>query len=191
MIIRATSKVEHKLVELKAKVEDLDVVRGKLTSLGAQYIGTFRQIDVYFDVPEGKLKLREVEDNNKAELIYYKRENIAEPKRTDVFILKVQEPAFLKTLLGKLLKIRATVEKVRENYRYQGKLLASKDRYVQIHLDNVKKLGTFIEFEMESSNRTENRDKQILEDLMKKMKIKANQLKKHSYSDLLRSTSWS
>jgi len=188
LIIKASSKIEHKLVELKAKVEDLDVVRGRLTSLGAQYIGTFRQIDVYFDVPEGRLKLREVDDNNKAKLIYYQRENIAEPKRSDVFILKVQEPAFLKTLLGRLLKIRATVEKVREIYRYPGTKLASKHRYVQIHLDNVKKLGTFIEFEMESSKRTENRDMQILKGLMKKLKIKTDQLEKHSYSDLLLST---
>ena len=186
MIIKASSKIEHKLVELKAKVEDLDVVRGRLTSLGAQYIETFRQIDVYFDVPEGRLKLREVEDDNKAELIYYQRKNIAEPKRSDVFILKIQEPAFLKTLLGRLLEIRATVEKVREIYRYQGTSLASKDRYVQIHLDNVKKLGTFIEFEMESLSKTEKRDKQILENLMKELKIKTNQLEKHSYSDLLR-----
>lgn len=173
-------------MELKAKVEDLDVVRGKLASLGAQHIGTFRQIDVYFDVPEGRLKLREVEDDSTAELIYYQRENIAKPKRSDVFILKVQEPAFLKTLLGKLLKIRATVEKVREIYRYQGTSLASKYPYIQIHLDNVKKLGTFIEFEMESSKRTEKRDKQVLENLMKKLEIKTNQLEKHSYSDLLR-----
>ena len=184
--IGVQSKVEHKMVELKAKVDDLDVVRRKLTSLGAQRIGIFRQIDVYFGVPEGRLKLREVEGSNEAELIYYERENIAGPKRSDVFILRIQEPKFFKALLRRLLKTSAIVEKVREIYRYQGTPLASKYRYVQIHLDNVKKLGTFIEFEMKGSNRTEKRDKQILENLMKKLKIKANRLEKHSYLDLLR-----
>jgi adenylate cyclase class 2 len=178
LIIRASSKIEHKLVELKAKVEDLDVVRGKLTSLGAQYIGTFRQIDVYFDVPEGRLKLREVEDDSTAELIYYQRENIAKPKRSDVFILKVQEPAFLKTVLGKLLKIRATVEKVREVYRYQG---------TQIHLDRVKKLGTFLEFERETSAGAQaiRRNRQVLGKLMEKLGISSESLERLSYSDLI------
>jgi len=173
-----SSKIEHKLVELKAKFEDLDVVREKLTSLGARYIGTFRQIDVYFDVPEGRLKLREVEDDNKAELIYYQRENIAEPKRSDVFILKVQEPAFLKTLLGRLLKIRATTEKVREIYRYRG---------TQIHLDRVKKLGTFLEFERETSADAQaiRNNQHVLEKLMEKLGISSESLEELSYSDLI------
>jgi len=178
LIIRAPSKIEHKLVELKAKVEDLDVVREKLTSLGAQHLGTFRQIDVYFEVPKGRLKLREVEDNNKAELIYYQRENIAEPKRSDVFILKVQEPAFLKTLLGRLLKIRATVEKVREIYRYQG---------TQIHLDRVNKLGTFLEFERETSASAQaiRNNRRALGKLMEKLGISSESLEELSYSDLI------
>jgi len=178
LIIRAPSKIEHKLVELKAKVEDLDAVREKLTRLGAQYIGTFRQIDVYFDVPEGRLKLREVEGNDKAELIYYQRENIAEPKRSNVFILKVQEPAFLKTLLGNLLKIKATVEKVREIYRYQG---------TQIHLDRVKNLGTFLEFERETSADVQviRKNRQVLRKLMEKLGIGSESLEELSYSDLI------
>lgn len=182
------SKVEHKMVELKAKVENLDVVRRKLTILGAQRKGTFRQIDVYFNIPKGRLKLREVEGSGQAELIYYERENIAGPKGDYVFILRIQEPEVFKDLLGRLLKTSATVEKVREIYRYQGTPLASKYRCIQIHLDNVKKLGTFIEFEIKSSNQTEKKDKQILKDLMKKLKIKTNQLEKHSYSDLLQNT---
>jgi len=184
------SNVEHKMVELKAKVDDLNVVRRMLTSLGAQRVGRFQQIDIYFDVPKGRLKLREVEDSNKAELIYYERRNIAGPKRSDVFILKIQEPEAFKSLLKKLLKTSVTVKKVREIYQYQGAKVAPKNRYIQIHLDNVENLGTFIEFEMETSEQREKLDKQILENLMKTLKIKANQLEKHSYSDLLQSVTF-
>jgi adenylate cyclase class 2 len=178
LVIKAPSKIEHKLVELKAKVEDLGVVREKLTSLGAQHVGTFRQIDVYFDVPEGRLKLREVEGDDKTELIYYQRENIAEPKRSDVFILRVQEPAFLKPLLSRLLKIKATVEKVRENYRYRG---------TQIHLDMVKNLGTFLEFERETSADAQaiRSNRQVLGELMEKLGIGSESLEELSYSDLI------
>jgi predicted adenylyl cyclase CyaB len=183
--IRVESKVEHKMVELKAKVDDPDVVRRKLASFGAQHIGTFQQTDTYFTVPKGRLKLREMEGSNKAELIYYQRRNIAGPKRSNVFILKIQEPEAFKSLLKKLLKTSVTVEKVREIYRYREAKVAPKHRYIQIHLDNVENLGTFIEFEMEASEQREKRDRQILENLMKKLNIKANQLEKRSYSDLL------
>lgn len=183
--IKASSRFEDKLVELKAKVDDLDVVKRKLASLGAHYMGTFRQNDVYFNVPEGRLKLREVEGSKEAELVYYERENIVGPKRSDVFIMKIQEPAVFKILLEKLLKTRAIVEKVREIYQYQGTLLASKRRYVKIHLDKVKELGMFVEFEMKTSDQTVERDRQILWNLMDELGIKPEQLERLSYVDLI------
>ena len=172
------SKVEHKMVELKAKVDGLEVVRRKLTILGAKCIGIFRQIDVYFNVPEGRLKLREVEDNNKAELIYYERENTAGPKRSNVFILKIQDPEVFKNLLERLLKTSAIVEKVREIYQYQG---------TQIHLDMVEKLGSFVEFERKSPAGAQaiKKNQQTLEKLMKKLGINPENLEKLSYSDLI------
>jgi len=183
--IKASSRFEDKLVELKAKVDDLDVVKRKLTTLGVHYMGTFRQNDVYFNVPEGRLKLREVEGSKEAELVYYERENIVGPKRSDVFIMKIQEPAVFKILLEKLLKTRAIVEKVREIYQYQGTLLASKRRYVKIHLDKVKELGMFVEFEMKTSDQTVERDRQILWNLMDELGIKPEQLERLSYVDLI------
>ena len=177
--IKVQSKVEHKMVELKAKVYDLEVVRRKLTILGARHIGTFRQIDVYFNVPEGRLKLREVEGNNNAELIYYERENIAGPKRSNVFILKIQEPEIFKNLLERLLKTRVIVEKVREIYQYQG---------TKIHLDMVEKLGNFVEFERKTPAGAQaiKKNRQILEKLMEKLGINPENLEKLSYSDLIR-----
>lgn len=178
MSIKVQSKAEHKMVELKAKVDDLDVVRRKLTILGAERIGTFRQVDVYFNVPEGRLKLREVQDNKKTELIYYERENIAGPKKDDVFILKVQEAEVFKSLLERLLKTSAIVEKIREIYQYQE---------TQIHLDRVKKLGNFVEFERKTPAYAQaiKKNQQILEKLMEKLGINPENLEKLSYSDLI------
>jgi len=178
-------KVERKMVELKARVNALDTIRRKVMDLRAHHIGTFKQIDVYFKVPKGRLKLREVEGKNTAELVYYERENVAKPKRSNVFILEVQNPAVFKSLLEKVLKTRVTVEKLREIYRYQGTKVGAKYPYIQVHLDNVKKLGTFVEFEMNTLEQTEKRDKQILENLMRKLGINGNQLVKYSYSDLV------
>ncbi len=171
-------KTEHTLIELKAKVHDLGIIRSKLTRLGAEKIGTFRQIDSYFVTPKGRLKLREVEGKDEAMLVYYERKNVAGPKRSGVFIVEIREPTVFKILLNKILKVRATVDKTREIYRYEG---------TQIHLDTVKKLGTFVEFEKETRANTQavSQSKQALEKLMEKLGISPNELEKLSYGDLI------
>lgn len=166
------------MVELKARVVDHDFLRKKLSALRAKHWGTFQQTDIYFKVPEGRLKLREVKDDSTAELIYYERENIVGPKRDDAFILRVQEPEELKKILKKILTPVVVVEKVREIYRYKG---------TQIHLDTVKKLGKFIEFERQTSDDPKRikKDRLNLEKLMKKLKIDPSNLESLSYSDLI------
>jgi adenylate cyclase class 2 len=165
------------MVELKARVDDHDFLRNELSALGAEHAGTFRQTDSYFRVPEGRLKLREVEDDGTAELIYYVREDVAGPKSDDAFILRVQEPEELKKTLKKILAPLVVVEKVREIYRYNG---------TQIHLDTVKNLGKFIEFERQTSDdpKVIKKDQLTLQKLMKKLKIDPNNLESLSYSDL-------
>jgi adenylate cyclase class 2 len=175
--IETHHSIKHKMVELKAKVNDHKSLRIKLVTLGAQYVGTFRQADFYFKVPEGRLKLREVEGDRTKELIYYERENIAGPMRDEAFILRIQEPEDLKKILKKILTPLTRIEKVREIYQYQG---------TQIHLDNVKKLGKFVEFERQTSDdpKLVEKDQRILEKLMEKLEIDPNNLETFSYSDL-------
>lgn len=176
MKIETHQGFSHKMVELKARVDDHEVLRKKLSTLGAQYSGTFQQTDLYFRVPEGRLKLREVKDSNTTELIYYKREDIAGPKNDDAFILRIQEAEDLKLILKKILTPIKVIEKVREIYQYKG---------TQIHLDTVKKLGKFIEFERKTNNysHTTKKDHQILEKLMIQLEIPSNNLEVLSYSD--------
>jgi len=182
---QALRKVEHTLVELKAKVDDLDFLRKKLTGLKAQHIGTFRQIDVYFDTPKGRLKLRETEGDPKAELVYYERENIAGPKRSNVFILKIEEPMRLKRLLEKALKTIAIVDKAREIYRLHI-FSEKRSRVVKVHLDSVKGLGSFLEFEMKATPKTLAEDRAVLLSLVKKLGISEEDLEALSYCDLMR-----
>lgn len=181
MGIKLLHDKEHALVELKARVDNLSIIRKKLTNLGAQYVQTCRQIDLYFEVPKGWLKLREVEGESVANLIYYERERIAGPKRSDVYIVKIEKAERLKVLLKKILQTRVVVDKVREIYQLEG---------TQIHLDSVKKLGTFIEFERGTSA---DRDKslsdlKVLEELKVKLGISSNNLEKSSYSDIILQT---
>lgn len=177
MKIETQRSLKHKMVEIKARVSDHEFLRKKLSTLGAIYKGTFHQTDLYFDVPEGRLKLRELKDNNTAELIYYERENIAGPKPDDAYLLKVQESEDFKKILKKILKPLVVIKKIREIYQYQG---------TQIHLDTVKKLGKFIEFERQTEDNSDvvKKDQQILKKLMTTLEIESSNLEPLSYSDL-------
>jgi predicted adenylyl cyclase CyaB len=167
------------MVEIKARVSDHELLRKQLSTLGADYRGTFQQSDLYFKVPEGRLKLREVETNNTVELIYYNREDIAGPKSDEAFILRIQEHGELKKILEKILTPLIVIDKVREIYFYCG---------IQIHLDTVKNLGKFIEFEKQTADTPEaiEKGRLSLQKLMEKLEIDPSKLESHSYSDLFR-----
>ena len=64
--------------EIKARCADQEAVRHYLHEHGADFKGTDHQIDTYFDVPEGRLKLRQgpIENN----LIFYQRADTDGPK---------------------------------------------------------------------------------------------------------------
>ena len=175
------SKSEGNLTELKARADSLDPPRRRLQEIKAHHIGTFHQTDTYFEVPEGRLKLRETEGTEKTQIVYYEREDIPGPKASRVFIIELQEPEFFKSFLHKVLEKKVVVDKTREIYRHQG---------TQIHLDKVKNLGTFIEFERKTDGSSEaaSKDRKVLEGLMKALGITTKDLIKGSYSDLLSQT---
>ncbi|MFQ6073743.1 MAG: class IV adenylate cyclase [Candidatus Bathyarchaeia archaeon] len=168
---------QHTLVELKAKVEDLEPIRRKLETLKAKHIGTFQQSDIYFDVPKGRLKLRQI-NNEKIQLIYYERDTVSKPKKSNVFITEIPESKVFTALLKKILKVKATVKKTREIYRHQR---------TQIHLDRVDSLGCYVEFERETPNTPAEieRNTKLLEKLMGTLGINLGNLEKLSYSDLV------
>lgn len=124
-------------IEVKARCEDLAAVRAVLRDeLEARFIGEDHQVDTYFSVERGRLKLRE--GTIERHLIYYERPDQAGPKPSEVMLYQPEAPAALKELLGRALGVRVVVEKRREIY-FLGN--------VKFHLDRVKGLGTFIEIE--------------------------------------------
>jgi adenylate cyclase class IV len=93
-------------------------------------------VDTYFEVPRGRLKLRE-EPDAAAHLIAYERPDLAAQKESRYRLIEVPEPAQLKEALAVVLGIKVVVSKDR-------RLFVLGD--VRIHLDNVANLGDFIEF---------------------------------------------
>jgi len=169
---------EKSLVELKARVKNLNLFRKRLAELEAERFGCFRQTDTYFEVPKGRLKLRQTDGEKKAQLIYYEREDVAKPKKSKVVIIDIGDSESFKTMLEKVLEVKVTVDKTREIYRHKG---------TQIHLDNVKSLGTFIEFERKTptDSASVGKNREVLERLMKTLGIDPKSLESLSYSELV------
>ena len=169
---------ETTIVELKAKVDNLEPFRKKLESLKAEHVGTFRQVDTYYEVPQGRLKLRETEGRNGAQLVYYERPDVEGPKQSQVFLIELPKPQFTKQFLSNVLRTKTVVDKQRAIYRVEG---------TQVHLDTVKDLGTYVEFERRTENTPEatRKAQETLEKLMQTLGIKPETLQKGSYSDLI------
>lgn len=166
------------LVELKAKMNDVEEVKRRLSLLDAQYIGRFHQIDTYFKVRQGRLKIRETERQDNADIIFYERPNIPNIKKSYILLIHAQPPKVAKELLAKFFHTRVVVDKTREIYVL---------RETRIHLDQVTQLGNFIEFELPTTNEAKEikNSRSLLANLCGKLGIKKEDLEALSYADLL------
>jgi adenylate cyclase class 2 len=80
--------MSHIIIEIKAKCADHEPIRQILLEKGADFRGTDHQIDTYFKVPNGRLKLRE--GNIENTLIHYERENEEGPKQSNVTLYELR-----------------------------------------------------------------------------------------------------
>ena len=167
-----------KIIEFKAHCANHAPIKAYLEQVGARYIGEDHQIDTYFNVPAGRLKLRE--GNIERTLIFYQRPDQAGPKLSNVSLYPVQAGTsrLLRKLLEAALGIKVVVDKRRHIYFIDN---------VKIHLDHVKGLGTFIEVEAIDQNGTMSLTqlREQCDALLAKFEVQDADLITHSYSDML------
>ncbi len=163
------------LVELKAKILGLEAIRRKLLEKGAKQVGVYRQLDTYYNVPKGRLKLRVV-NGSSGQLVFYLREDVAQPKESKVYLATIDRPGELAAVLAEALGVKCVVDKVREIYNWRG---------VEVHLDKVRGLGEFLEFELEVSAENEEKGKKLLKDLLNELGIGSENLIPTSYCELV------
>lgn len=163
-------------VEIKAHCSDPEPIRKYLQDNGASFKGVDHQVDTYFRVPQGRLKLREgwIENN----LIYYRRPDQAGPKTCEYILHPVDKDSHLKTLLTEAIEILIVVDKVREIYYINN---------VKFHIDQVNGLGSFMEIEATCHDGTLTRDQLLVQCryYQSQLNIPENELITVSYSDLL------
>mgnify|MGYP006297873777 CR=1 FL=1 len=143
---------------------------------GADFIGTDRQEDTYFKCGNGRLKLRE--GNIENFLIFYERNDIAGPKKSNVELYGPSNTASLKNVLSHAYGTRVIVKKSREIFFID---------HVKFHIDKVDKLGTFVEIEaIDKNNQFETKElEEKCNYFLSYLNIAPKDLIENSYSDIL------
>ncbi len=163
-------------VEIKARCVDPSSVKNYLADNNADFKGLDEQIDTYFTVTNGRLKLREgnIENN----LIFYNRSNQTGPKSSHFHLVKVEDAKGLKEVLRKSCGVKMIVRKRREIYYINN---------IKFHIDELPGLGFFVEIEAGNilANKTEVELLEQCNFYLKEFGIKEEDLIAESYSDML------
>jgi adenylate cyclase class IV len=128
---------QRRNIELKAIDPDPARSLKICRELGAQDEGVLWQRDTYFNVSAGGLKLRE-QQPGRAHLIQFERADEPQQRESRYRIIDVDDAQTLLAALTAAIGVNVAVTKRRHLFLWQS---------VRIHLDDVERLGTFIELE--------------------------------------------
>ncbi|MEL6719193.1 MAG: class IV adenylate cyclase [Bacteroidota bacterium] len=126
----------HINIEIKARCHHPEKIKALLAAKNADFKGVDHQIDTYYEIPNGRLKLRA--GNIENTLIHYERSDQAGPKQSNVALYKNEAGSTLGDVLKKALNILVVVDKKRGIYFIDN---------VKFHVDEVQGLGSFVEIE--------------------------------------------
>jgi len=163
-------------IEIKAAVHEFAAFQSRAEALSDTPVEVIPQVDTFFKVQRGRLKLRMLAPD-RGQLIFYERPDQGGPKRSDYHMAETSEPEALRRVLSLAYGIRGTVRKTR--YLYTA-------GQTRIHLDDVQGLGQFMELEVVLRDGQSDADGQrIAADLMQRLAVRASDLLDRAYIDLL------
>ena len=125
-------------VEIKARAQDPERIKRLAAGMADEPGEEFGQLDVFFPTQRGRLKLRFLGPKY-GELIYYERADTAGPRACAYQVTPTTDPWGVRAMLSAALGVRGVVEKRRRLF------IVGQTR---VHLDTVKGLGDFVEFEV-------------------------------------------
>jgi predicted adenylyl cyclase CyaB len=163
-------------IEVKARVRDFPAIQSRAGQLSDTPLEVILQEDIFFNVPQGRLKLR-VLAPDRGQLIFYTRPDQEGPKRSDYHITHTSDPENLRRVLELAYGVRGVVKKTRYLY-HVGQ--------TRVHLDDVEGLGQFMELEVVMQDGQEDSEGQaIAEGLMASLGVERSDLLEGAYMDLL------
>lgn len=167
-------------IEIKARARNFDKICRRAEELSDTPVEVIPQEDIFFNTPQGRLKLR-VFSGSQGQLIYYTRPDQEGPKRSDYQIFHTSNALPLKHVLELAYGVRGVVRKTRYLY------LVGQTR---VHLDDVEGLGQFMELEVVmQEGQTDAEGQVIAEDLMASLGVEKDDLIEGAYMDLLEASS--
>ncbi|MEX2499093.1 MAG: class IV adenylate cyclase [Wenzhouxiangellaceae bacterium] len=168
-------------IEIKVRIADADKARRAIETLADGPAEVLEQKDTYFNAGnEAYLKLREElaqAGHRHASLVAYRRDRRAEPRPSDIRLVRIDRPDELHEALAHALGTLVVVDKIRRLY-FRGQ--------TRIHLDEVDRLGAFLELEVVlEPGQTEADGLRIANDLLDDLNLVGSQAQTESYRDLL------
>jgi adenylate cyclase class 2 len=161
-------------VELKARDPSPEQSLQTCRSLGAEDQGLLCQRDTYFNVPRGRLKLRE-QCPGHPQLIQYDRTDEPQQRESRYQLAELADAAAVRDVLSASLGVRCSVIKRRRLFLWQD---------VRIHLDEVKLLGAFIELEAVAQPGSDlSHEHALIRELRRLLSIPDDRLVPQSYAE--------
>ena len=163
-------------VEIKARVEDLELLRERLAKLATAGPALISQDDTYFRCDNGRLTLRQFSDGN-GELIFYTRNAKAGSDESSFSKSPAPQPDSLRDLLSNAYGQIGRVKKMRTLFFIER---------TRVHVDWVQDLGSFVEIQTEiAEGEPTSNGEMITEMLMEKLGVPLESLIHESYLDLI------
>lgn len=161
-------------LEFKAELRDIEAARRQCALMGAERVALIDQMDEYFRLVDGRLKRRTNNDRPPAWIFYHRTDDITPCISTCTVLTDEQARRRWGT---QSLHQWLTVRKKRELWRIGP---------VRIQLDDVERLGLFIEFEIELSKHLRAKEaRQAMMELRESFEPVLGEPVSASYSDLM------
>jgi predicted adenylyl cyclase CyaB len=163
-------------IEIKARIESVEVIAAKVADLADQGPIDIVQDDTFFVCERGRMKLRAF-SSTEGQLIFYQRPNQAGPRESVFVISPTGSPDSLREALSR-------------GYGRAGRVRTHRTLYLvgrtRVHLDRVDELGHFLELEVVlSEGEPSERGVEEARILMASLGISPEQLVEGAYVDLL------
>lgn len=163
-------------IEIKAKIDDFSALYEKIALLSDRLPDIIDQDDTFFICPHGRLKLRTLAAD-RGELIFYQRPDHAGPKTSFYTLSETRDPDSLRETLTLA-------------YGAAGRVIKQRTLFMigqtRLHLDRVKGLGDYLEFEVVlTEDELPEQGIAIAEELLERLGIDRQELVDQAYVDLL------
>lgn len=163
-----------KNLEIKVPVKSLSKLMKIVEEKGGELIYSSRQIDVYYKLQNGRLKVRNSQNGEKS-VIFYRRIEDGSERWSDFEVIPVPNPEDWIKFFDKFLDRLVVVDKHRTLYHLQN---------TRIHFDKIKGLGNFVELETKVVGSKSKARKEFAE-IMELLKLNPQEQILNSYSDLI------